>query len=199
MFGIEEAIVKYVEQIERLPTLMGRTAANTTIYNGNTMFATVLHNLKGPRNVGQIIRSHVAYGGGPLLFVGHDEPWTFRKSTSRYSRNLEQHRDIVHIPNDDAFFDWCIENDYTPIAIEIANPPLFLANFSFPTRPAIIVGHEGQGLPKELLARCAHVITIPQQGPVASLNIPVACSTVMYEFRRSDFDTPHIESAKYPE
>ncbi len=62
------------------------------------MFATVLHNLKGPRNVGQIIRSHVAYGGGPLLFVGHDEPWKFRASTSRYSRKLEKHCDIGHLP-----------------------------------------------------------------------------------------------------
>src|SRR5690554_2246627 len=79
------------------------------LFAGNLMFATVLHNLRGPRNVGQIIRSHVAYGGGPLLFVGHDEPWDFRKSTSRYSRNLEQDCDILHMPNNDAFFEWCVE------------------------------------------------------------------------------------------
>lgn len=163
------------------------------------MFATVLHNLKGPRNVGQIIRSHVAFGGGPLLFVGHDEPWTFRKSTSRYSRSLEQHCDIQHIPNDDAFFDWCAENEYMPIAVEIADSPLFLANFRFPARPAIIVGNEGEGLSKEFLTRCAHIVTIPQHGPVACLNVAVACSTAMYEIRRSDVDTPRIERAKYPE
>lgn len=165
--------------------------------DGKLMFATVLHNLKGPRNVGQIIRSHVAYGGGPLLFVGHDEPWTFRKSTSRYSQKFESHCDIRHLPNDDAFFDWCAENEYTPIAIEIANPPVFLADFDFPERPALIVGHEGAGLSEEFLARCAQVVTIPQHGPVACLNVAVACSTAMYEFRRSDLDTPHIEDAKY--
>jgi len=169
------------------------------LFAGNLMFATVLHNLRGPRNVGQIIRSHVAYGGGPLLFVGHDEPWDFRKSTSRYSRNLEQDCDILHMPNNDAFFEWCVENNYTPIAIEIADPPRFLANFSFPTRPAIIVGNEGEGLSKEFLARCAHVLTIPQHGSVACLNVAVACSTAMYEMRRKDFDTPDIASAKYPE
>lgn len=66
----------------------------------------------------------------------HDNPWTFRKSTSRYSRMLETHCDIRHIPDDNAFFAWCSENDYTPVAIEIANPPVVLADFDFPTRPA---------------------------------------------------------------
>jgi tRNA G18 (ribose-2'-O)-methylase SpoU len=163
------------------------------------MFSTVLHNLKGPRNVGQIIRSHVAYGGGPLLFVGHDEPWTFKKSTSRYSRKLEDKCDIVHLPTDDAFFDWCAENGYASVAVEIAEPAVFLAEFQFPDRPALIVGHEGRGLSDDFLARCDHIVTIPQHGPVGCLNVAIACSTAMYELRRLDFDTPAIEAAKFAE
>ncbi len=161
------------------------------------MFATVLHNLKGPRNVGQILRSHVAFGGGPLLFVGYDEPWDFKKGSTRYSRKLEEHCDIVHLPTDDAFFDWCTRNDYTPVAIEIAKPPVFLAEFEFPDRPALIVGHEGRGLAVGFLARCAHAVTIPQHGPVACLSVAIAASTAMYELRRTDFDTRRIDGPKY--
>jgi 23S rRNA (guanosine2251-2'-O)-methyltransferase len=148
------------------------------------MFATVVHNLKSPENTGLILRTHVAFGGERFVMVG-PEPWRFKKRTQAFSRRLEKICKIVYLPDDDALFDWCRAERFSPVAIEIAEDPVLLPSFRFPERPAIIVGHEGQGLSDAFLRRCAHVVTIPQFGPVGCLNVAVSGSLAIYELNRS--------------
>ncbi len=53
------------------------------------------------------------------------------------------------------------------------------------TRPmALIVGNEGAGLPKDVLARADEVIVIPHSDKVESLNAAIATSVVLYEASR---------------
>jgi 23S rRNA (guanosine2251-2'-O)-methyltransferase len=148
------------------------------------MFATVLHNLKSPENTGLIVRTHVAFGGDKLVMIGPD-PWRFKKSTQAFSRRLEQITDIVHLKDDDSFFHWCSQEGFTPVAVEISENSRYLPSFAFPSRPAIIVGHEGIGLPADFLARCSAVVTIPQFGPVECLNVAISCCLAIYEFNRN--------------
>lgn len=147
------------------------------------MFATVLHNLKSPENTGMILRTHVAFGGEHFVMVG-PEPWRFKKRTQAFSRRLEKICSLVYLPDDDSFFDWCRAERFTPIALEIAEAPILLPSFHFPDRPALIVGHEGNGLPNEFLERCSAVVTIPQFGPVGCLNVAVSGSIAIYELNR---------------
>ncbi len=148
------------------------------------MFATVLHHLNSPENVGMVVRAHVAFGGGPLVMIGPD-PWRFKKRCQGFSRRLERVTDILHMPDDDAFFRWCAAEAYVPVAIEISENPVYLPAFRFPDRPAVIVGNEAKGLPAEFLRRCAHVVTIPQFGGVACLNSAVSCCIALYELNRT--------------
>lgn len=147
------------------------------------MFATVLHNLKSPENTGMIVRTHVAFGGERLVIVGPD-PWRFKRRSQAFSRRLDRVASIVHVPDDDAFFQWCHDESYAPVAIEIAESPVYLPRYTFPERPAVVVGHEGSGLPKEFMKRCAGVVTIPQFGGVACLNAAISCSIALYELNR---------------
>ena len=160
------------------------------------MFATVLHNLKSPENTGMIVRTHVAFGGERLVFVGPD-PWRFKKRTQAFSRRLERVTPIVHIPDDDAFFRWCAEESFVPVAIEISENPVYLPRFTFPERPAVIVGHEGRGLPEEFMRRCASVVTIPQFGGVACLNAAISCCIALYELNRLRRVERAIEGNKF--
>ena len=148
------------------------------------MFATVLHHLKSPENTGMIVRTHVALGGAELVMVG-PEPWRFKKRSQAFSRRLEKVCRIVHLPDDEALFDWFEAQHYEPVAVEIAEPTVFLPDFAWPARPAVIVGHEGKGLSPEFLARCRHIVTIPQFGPVACLNAAVSCCIALYELNRT--------------
>ncbi len=53
------------------------------------------------------------------------------------------------------------------------------------TRPlALIVGNEGAGVPRHLLAQADEVVTIPHSDKVESLNAAIAASVVLYEASR---------------
>src|SRR5262245_12850892 len=152
------------------------------------MFCTVMHSLKSPQNVGTIVRSHVAFGGGPVVFIGQRKPWEFRKGTQAFSRKLERLAELVFLTDDEAFFAWCSEHAYHPVAVEISASSSQLPGFDFPPRPAIVVGNEAAGLSSAFLSRCEHVVAIPQFGPAECLNVGVSCSIALYELNRQRGD-----------
>ncbi len=161
------------------------------------MFCTVLHSLKSPQNVGTIVRSHVAFGGGPVIFVGQRKPWDFRKGTQAFSRKLERLAELVFLADDDSFFSWCSVHSYSPVAIEITAIAVQLPGFAFPARPAIVVGGEAAGLSSAFLTRCEHIVAIPQFGPAEYLNVGVSCSIALYELNRQRSDRNAVVGHKY--
>ena len=161
------------------------------------MFLTVLHQLKSPENVGMIVRSHVAFGGDKVIFVGQDLPWRFKKSTQAFSRKLEKLCEILYLKTDDDFFLWCEANRYSPVAVEIARNAQTLPEYEFPERTALVVGNEAKGLPPEFIKRCEGVVAIPQFGPVECLNVAVSASVAMYELNRKNKSVKEITGNKY--
>ena len=136
-----------------------------------------------------IVRSHVANNGAELVFVGNKLPWEFKKGSQSFSRKLEQKAEIIHIKDDAEFFNWAKEKKYDVIAIEISEDSELLNNFKFPENCAIVLGNEANGLPKEFVSNCKHIVTIPQFGSVGSLNVAVSASIAMYELNRNkDFE-----------
>lgn len=57
-----------------------------------------------------------------------------------------------------------------------------LLEFGFPEDVYLVLGEEGQGLPRELLT---HRVKIPMRAPVESLNATVAASVAMFRYRSS--------------
>ncbi len=160
------------------------------------MFWTVVNELKSPENAGMIVRSHVAFGGEEILIIGN-EPWQFKKRARGFSRRLEKLCRLTYLKDEESLFQWCRGNRVIPIAIEIAESPTQLPDFPFPNRAAIVIGNEGKGLSPSFLSRCAATVTIPQFGPVGSLNAAVSASIVMYELTRRQPLGRAILEAKY--
>lgn len=161
------------------------------------MFCTVLHTLQSPQNVGMLVRTHVALGGERIVLLGHEQPWKFGKGTQAFSRRIEALCEFVHLRTDDEFFAWCEAERLAPVALEIGTPPRYLDEFGFPARVALVVGRESSGLPGPFLARCAHVVTVPQFGPVGSLNVAVAGALAMYEMVRGRRPVAEITEHSY--
>jgi 23S rRNA (guanosine2251-2'-O)-methyltransferase len=147
------------------------------------MFWTAVNDLRSPENAGMIVRSHVAFGGEDIVIIGH-EPWRFKKRAQGFSRRLEKLCSFVYLEDEETFFAWCGQHDVTPIAIEIGSPPTFLPDFTFPQRTALLIGNERSGLSAACRNRCQGTVTIPQFGPVGSLNAAVSASIAMYELTR---------------
>jgi TrmH family RNA methyltransferase len=49
---------------------------------------------------------------------------------------------------------------------------------------AILLGGEGAGLPREVVADARARLTIPMEAPVESLNVAIAASLILYEAAR---------------
>lgn len=162
-----------------------------------TVFCTVLHSLLSPENVGTIVRSHVAFGGGPVVFLGREKPWQFRKKSQAFSRGLERMCELIFHEDDDQFFAWAERQRYTPIAIEIGPSSKPLPSYPFPSRPAIVVGSERQGLSSSFLHRCHDIVVIPQFGQVGCLNVGVSCAIALYELNRRREDAREIVGSAF--
>lgn len=164
-----------------------------------TTFATILRGLKSPINVGSIVRTHVAMGGGPLVMVGYDRPWDFRKGSQAFSRKLESQCEITYLAEDAELFEWCDAGGWASVAVEIRPEATAINGMAWPERVALILGTESVGLSDEFLADCSSVVRIPQFGPVASLNVAIAHGMASYELQRSQAATLAPVAGKYPE
>jgi 23S rRNA (guanosine2251-2'-O)-methyltransferase len=147
------------------------------------VFWTALNDRRSTENAGMIVRSHAAFGGQAIVIIGQ-EPWQFKKRAQAFSRHLERLCTFMYLPNEGAFFEWCRSEDIIPVAVEIADPPLFLPGATFPERTALVIGNERTGLGGNFLAKCQRVVTIPQFGPVGCLNAAAAAVVAMYEITR---------------
>ncbi len=159
-------------------------------------FVTILHTLKSPHHVGLIVRSHGAFGGNEVIFTGHALPWQFKKGSQAFSRQLEKQATILHIAEPEHCLAWCRTFQYVPIALEIASPPHYLPQVVWPPRVALIVGNEASGLDPTFLAHCDQVVTIPQFGPVGSLNVAISASLALYELHRARSDIAPMTGRK---
>lgn len=59
-----------------------------------------------------------------------------------------------------------------------------LEGMDLPERVTLVLGAERQGLPGDVVARCDAVATIPEAPGAASINVGVAGSIALYEWRR---------------
>lgn len=148
-------------------------------------FCTILHNLKSPMNVGMIIRSHAAFSGHELIFTGQPWPWKFKKGTQNFSHKLEKEINLKHIEDPLECLKHVRKMGYKPIAIEISEKKIFIEDFKFPDKTALVLGNEGSGLPKEFLEQCDEIVTIPQYSEVGSLNVAVSASIAMHEVMKA--------------
>ena len=59
-----------------------------------------------------------------------------------------------------------------------------VTSFRFSPSDTILFGSESRGLPTEVVSASAASLTIPAYGRTQSLNLAVAVSVVLYEYRR---------------
>jgi len=66
----------------------------------------------------------------------------------------------------------------------------FCFNIEYGGPVAIIMGSEESGISPELLRICDHMVKIPMQGDISSLNVSVAAGVLLFEVVRQRFAKP---------
>ena len=124
-----------------------------------------------PGNVGTLLRTADAFGAGVALSPGCADvtgPKALRASMGA----------LFRVPT--VAFDEAPE----PRVALVPRDGTPLAELDLGEAVTFVLGAEREGLPKELLARCAARATIPTPGPAESLNVAAAGAIALYEAAR---------------
>ena len=122
-----------------------------------------------PGNVGTLARACDAFGAYLALSPGCADPFgpkALRASTGS----------IFRVPQ----ADFSAEGAVALVAHDA--PPLSELD---PSLSRFVLGSEREGLPDEVVAACAATATIPLAGPAESLNVAMAGTIALYDWRRS--------------
>lgn len=127
---------------------------------------------KTPANVGTIWRSAYQMGAAGIFTIGQRYPKQASDTTQAYR----------HIPlREYATFDdflAAVPYDCQIIGVEMGGKAL--GQFTHPERAIYLMGAEDAGLPKDVIAKCHRLVSLPSVRS-NSYNVSVAGSLVMYD------------------
>jgi TrmH family RNA methyltransferase len=137
--------------------------------------------LQDPGNLGTILRSAEAFGAaGVLLGEGTVSP--FNAKVVRGSAGSIFRLPVVRVKLGEVL-PQLRERGVRLIATS-SHKGVTLPQANLVGAVAVLVGGEGAGVPRDLLAKVDEIVAIPHAAQVESLNAGVAASIVLYEIRR---------------
>ncbi|XP_026751999.3 uncharacterized protein LOC113512367 [Galleria mellonella] len=75
---------------------------------------------------------------------------------------------------------------YAVVAAEQTSNSFQLQTFKFPKKTLLLLGHEKEGIPCDLLPLMDYCVEIPQQGVIRSLNVHVTAAIFVWEYARQN-------------
>ncbi|MGO8756912.1 MAG: TrmH family RNA methyltransferase [Terracidiphilus sp.] len=141
----------------------------------------VLAGIQDPGNLGTILRSAEAFGAdGVVSLPGTVSAWNSKAVRASAGS-------VFRVPVVAASERTCREKlreaGVRLLATTVRGAqPADLVDMAGPV--ALIIGNEGNGVPKEIARQADGTVTIPCPGPVESLNAAVAASVLLYEASR---------------
>ena len=99
-------------------------------------------------------------------------------------RNAKEPIDIARVAGREELFQWARETGLQTIATSAKAVDLYTtAGYRLPA--LLLLGSEGDGLPKPIIEAADLAVTIPMAGRASSLNLAVAAGLLLYEVRRA--------------
>ena len=138
----------------------------------------VLDRVQDPGNAGSILRSAAAFGFGQVLALkGSVALW----SPKVLRAGMGAHFGLRLVEGLD---EAALDGLGLPLLATSSHEGVPLPEAILPHPCAWVLGHEGQGVGADLLARCAQRLRIPQPGGEESLNVAAAAAVCLYESLR---------------
>jgi 23S rRNA (guanosine2251-2'-O)-methyltransferase len=143
-------------------------------------FSILLCNLKYDVNIGSAVRSHATFLGQDIILYGN-RSFNRVSSLGAYAYSVIKHLKFVEeIDTVLGEYDEVIGCDY----VEGKSQSIWETTFDYQKKTLLCFGHEYDGLPEPLLARCHRLVHIPMFGVTRSMNVAVSAAIVMNEYVR---------------
>jgi RNA methyltransferase, TrmH family len=144
----------------------------------DSVFAA-LHEIGNPGNLGTIIRTANAAGVTGVVLVG---PATdpFDPAAVKASMGALFTTPVAHAEGVAEFFAWAAGSGVTVVTTS-AQAEVSFWDARYPRPLALLLGAEGAGLPRDVLAAGDLAVRIPMTGTAESLNLAVAAGLLIYQ------------------
>ena|SRR3989344_1242237 len=155
----------------------------------------ILDNIYDTYNIGGLFRLADALAVSKLYICGKSDtppnhkiqkasigtykvvPWEYHQKTTQTISNLKSQ---IPAPNKPQRMSGEVGSNLQIVAIEQDKKAIPYTEFTYTTPLAFVVGHETDGVSKEVLNMCDAIVDIPMHGINTSLNVIVATAIVAY-------------------
>lgn len=141
----------------------------------------VLENLQDPGNLGTILRTGEGAGVTGII-MSRDTVDIYNPKVIRSTMGSIFRVPFVYADNMEQVMEFLKKNQITAYAAHLDGTNYTKEDYNKGT--AFFIGNEGNGLSRELTRAADHMIRIPMNGKVESLNAAMAAGLLMYEARR---------------
>ncbi len=176
--GISQGIVAEVQEYEYSKT----TEILKSLNDKPQATIIILDEIQDPHNFGAIIRTAVSAGADGIV-ISDKNSAKVNHTVVKTSSGATNYIKISKEPNIYKTVEILQENGYKVIGTVLNNSE-DMYNFRFPDKCAVVFGGEGEGLRKNIIQLCDHLINIPMKGKIASLNVSVSAGVTLYEILR---------------
>jgi tRNA G18 (ribose-2'-O)-methylase SpoU len=135
-------------------------------------FAIGIQNTKTEMNVGTLWRSANLMGASYIFTIGR----RYKRQASDTMQTW-RHIPLINYETFDEFYK-ALPYDCQLVGIELDDKSIPLKEFTHPERAIYLLGAEDNGLTKEAIDKCHHIVQLPGDH---SMNVAVAGSIVMYD------------------
>ncbi len=140
----------------------------------------LLDNVEDPQNVGAILRSAEAFGWEAVLLSAKGVPAIY-PSVVKASAGATEYLRIAQDHPANAYVKLLLENSFTIVALD-ENGKDSIAGLRErpPAKMLLVIGGEHRSVGQFILNQAQHIVGIPQQGQIGSLNASVAAGIALF-------------------
>ncbi|MBI5848568.1 MAG: 23S rRNA (guanosine(2251)-2'-O)-methyltransferase RlmB [Nitrospirae bacterium] len=142
----------------------------------------ILDGIEDPRNFGSILRVADAGGVHGVVIQSHRSA-SLTPEAVKASAGASEHVMISMVPNIKHAINSMKESGITIVGAE-AEGENSAWDMDFTGPVALVVGSEAEGMRRTVMERCDHIVRLPMQGKVNSLNASVATGVIVFEIMR---------------
>ncbi len=145
-------------------------------------FLFLIDGVEDPRNLGAILRTVDAVGADGVV-IPERRASGMTALVSKASAGASAHVPVARVVNLSNAIDRIKKEGIWVVGLDLAGEISYL-DYDFKDPLAIVVGGEGKGIGRKVLARCDQRLHLPMCGHVSSLNVAVSLGVISYEVLR---------------
>lgn len=142
----------------------------------------MLDQVTDPHNVGAILRSACAFGASGVVMQKRHAP-ELEGIVAKTASGAADHLPVAYETNLSRALEELKEAGYVVIGLD-EHAPKTLSELVVPNRAVLVLGNEGEGMRRLVREHCDHLVTLPTQKPINSLNVSNAAAVALYALVR---------------